>query len=116
MPGKYNKEWYLAGAEIKLKPARMGLCSCGRESLRERYTPGKGWEWLCYRCAPDPRVERRYAPGHKPMGYVPKSYTSDGELTHADRIAAKLKTGDFVAKNFDGTINDGWRPKRAAIS
>lgn len=55
------------------------------------------------------------------MGYVPSQYDghrrigSDGAASHADRIAAKLKSGDYVAKNPDGTINESWRPKRASI-
>lgn len=44
------------------------------------------------------------------MGYVPD------DIHPADRIAAKLKSGDYVAKDLQGNIKDGWKPKRASIS
>lgn len=111
MPGQYARQWFPAGGKnvaSEVKPVRSGQCRCGRESYRERYQPGQGWQWLCYACAPDPRIERRYAAGHKPTAYVPDN------VGDPDRIAAKLKSGDYVAVRPDGSINDRWKPKRAS--
>ena len=118
MSGQYARQWFPAGdkdVDSKVKPVRFGTCQCGRESYRERYQPGVGWQWLCYTCAPDPRIERRYASGHRPQSYVPSNYDANGPSS-PDRIAAKLKSGDYVAVQPNGKISDGWRPKRATQS
>ncbi len=94
----------------KIKPVRSGRCSCGAESFRERYTPGKGWAWVCERCCPSPRVERQYARGHKPMGYVPGNYSDKASLSeHAERTNELIKKGDALPRECDGTVREHFR-------
>lgn len=92
-------------------------CQCGKATARQRYTPGLGWAWLCYACAPDPRVERTSRHG-KPMAYMPRMFHGkhDGETredpaVRAERINAKIKSGDYVARNFQGKVNEAFKAK-----
>ena len=115
MPGKYGSVPFVVGKPESVKPARSGICACGRETYRERFTLGEGWAWLCSRCGPEPVGEvRKFARGTKnPIVYQPGQGKG---REHWEKVAAEIKKGNKVARDSKGREVSGWAPRLDRIS